>query len=179
MEIAQGSAENIPYPDRYFDAVVAMWVMHYVEDLERSLREMVRVTDPAAPNSRIVLVQGAPENEIIDLMNTVCAPASASNRRPNHQGYLLHKAAKIFTKCGFGDISLHRVDAYCEFLEEDLTIRCEKAAEVVAGLWCLDDANFELMKQALIPRLSFNFKDRPHAIGDQVAVLVAKPGVGK
>ncbi|PLB46582.1 putative 2-heptaprenyl-1,4-naphthoquinone methyltransferase [Aspergillus steynii IBT 23096] len=175
VEIAQGSAENIPYPDAHFDAVVAMWVMHYVQDLEKSLREIVRVTDRSAPNSRIVIVQGAPDNEIIDLMNTVCAPLSASNPLPNHQGYLLHKAAEVFAACEFGNITFHRVDAYCEFTEQDLSDRCEQAAGVIAGLWCLDDSNFNGMKQALIPRLRFHFLDRPHAIGDQVAVLVARP----
>lgn len=177
VEIAQGSAESIPYPDSKFDAVVAMWVMQYVEDLEKSLREMVRVTDRSAPNSRIVVVQGAPENEIVDLMNTVCAPLSGSNPLPNHQGYLLHKAAEVFGACGFDDITFHRVDAYCEFLEKDLSDRCEKAAEVIAGLWCLEDSNFDGMKQALIPKLHIHFMDRPHAIGDQVAVLVARPSV--
>lgn len=175
VEIGKGSAEKIPYSDGFFDAVVAMWVMHYVEDLEGSLRELVRVVNPTDPNACIVIVQGAPDNEIIDLMNTVCAAASASNQLPNHQGYLLHKAFEIFTKCGFGDISFHRVDAYCEFLEKDPSERCETAANVIAGLWCLEDENFDTMKQALIPRIMFNFKDRPHAIGDQVAVLVAKP----
>ncbi|KAH8422504.1 class I SAM-dependent methyltransferase [Aspergillus melleus] len=179
VEIAQGSAENIPYPDGHFDAVVAMWVMHYVEDLEKSLREIVRVTDRSAPFSRIVIVQGAPDNEIIHLMNTVCAPVSASNPLPNHQGYLLHKAAEVFAACGFGNITFHRVDAYCEFKEQELSERCEKAAEVIAGLWCLEDGNFDGMKQALIPRLRFHFLDRPHAIGDQVAVLVARPSEGK
>jgi SAM-dependent methyltransferase len=177
VEIAQGSAESIPYPDSHFDAVVAMWVMQYVEDLEKSLHEIVRVTDRSAKNSRIVIVQGAPENEIVELQNTACAPVSASNPLPNHQGYLLHKAVQVFTECGFEDITFHRVDAYCEFLEEDVSVRCEKAADVVAGLWCLNDERYEDMKQALIPKLRSHFENRPHAIGDQVAVLVAKPRV--
>lgn len=175
IELAQGTAESIPFADSSFDAVVAMWVLHYVDDLEKSLREMARVADQSAPNARLVVVQGAPDNEIIHLMNTVCPPISATNGRPNHQGYLLRTAAEVFAQCGFGDISLHRVDAFCEFREEDLEDRCDKAAEVVAGLWCLDDANFIQMKQALIPRLRFHFLDRQYAVGDQAVVLVAKP----
>lgn len=175
VEISQGSAENIPYADGFFDAVAAMWVLHYVDDLDKSLRELVRVTNSESPYARIVIVQGTPDNEIIDLMNSVCAPISASNKHPNHQGYLLHKAAEVFSELGFSDISFHRVEAYCQFLEEDLSMRCEKAAEVVAGLWCLEDEKFEDMKAALIPRIKFNFQDRPHAIGDQVAILVARP----
>ncbi|KAI9926166.1 hypothetical protein ASPWEDRAFT_115782 [Aspergillus wentii DTO 134E9] len=175
IELAQGTAENIPFPDSTFDAVVAMWVLHYVDDLEKSLHEMARVADRSAPNARLVVVQGAPDNEIIHLMNTVCPPISATNGRPNHQGYLLSTAAEIFTKCGFEDVSVHRVDAFCEFRDEDLEERCDKAAEVVAGLWCLDDAKFDDMKQALVPRLRFHFLDRQYAVGDQAVVLVAKP----
>lgn len=175
IEISQGTAENIPFPDGTFDAVVAMWVLHYVDDLEKSLQEMVRVADRSAPNARLVIVQGAPDNEVIDLMNSVCAPISAENRRPNHQGFLLRAAAEVFTKYGFGDVSLHRVEALCEFRNESLEERCKQAAEVVAGLWCLDDTNFDQMKQALIPRIRFHFLDRQYAIGDQCVVLVAKP----
>lgn len=65
IEIAQGSAENIPYSDNTFDAVVAMWLFHYVIDLEKSLEEMARVADSSAPNARLVIVQGAPDNEVI------------------------------------------------------------------------------------------------------------------
>ena len=176
MTVAQGTAENIPFSDGLFDAVVAMWVMHYMDDLEKSLLEMIRVVDRNAPHARIVIVQGAPENEIIDLMNTVCAPVSASNNLPNHQGYLLNKAKEVLEQNGFAEISFHRVDAYCAFEEEDLATRCERAAEVIAGLWCLHDANFEAMKEALVPQLRRKFEDRPHSIGDQAAVLVARPG---
>lgn len=175
IELVQGTAEDIPFADATFDAVVAMWVLHYVDDLEKSLQEMARVTDRSAPNARLIIVQGAPDNEVIHLMNSICAPISAENNRPNHQGYLLRTAAEVFTKCGFADVSLHRVEAFCEFREEDLEERCNEAAEVVAGLWCLNDANFEQMKHALIPRLRFHFLDRQYAIGDQAVFLVAKP----
>ena len=177
VQIAAGVAEEIPFPDAFFDACVAMWVLHYVSDLERALLEMVRVTDVTDLNARIIIVQGAPENEVIDLMNTFCAPVSDSNRRPNHQGYLLHIAARVFTKCGFGRISFHRVDAYCEFNEESIDIRCKQAAEIIAGLWCLEDKNFNGMKEGLLPHLENSFRERPHAIGDQVAILVARPSI--
>ncbi|KAJ6781035.1 hypothetical protein PWT90_04775 [Aphanocladium album] len=40
VKIRQGSAENIPFEDNRFDAVVALWILRYVDDLEGSLREM-------------------------------------------------------------------------------------------------------------------------------------------
>ncbi|KAJ5923617.1 hypothetical protein N7454_008862 [Penicillium verhagenii] len=128
VEVSVGSAENIPFPDGKFDAVVAMWVMHYVDDLEKSLREMARVADITNPNARLIVVQGAPDNQLVKLLNDVCAPLSAENTRVDHQGYLLHTAAKVFSKHGFGQIETFRVNAFCAFPEEDLEERCQKAA---------------------------------------------------
>ncbi|GFF94995.1 demethylmenaquinone methyltransferase [Aspergillus udagawae] len=175
VTICSGSAEKIPFCDRTFDAAVAMWVLHYVDDLDKSLREIARVVDPSSPNSRIVIVQGAPDNELVNLLNDVCAPLSAQNTAIDHQGYLLSAAATVFAEYGFGDVEVFRVNAYCAFPEEDLTERCQKAAEVLAAFWFRDDSNFVQMKEALIPHLKLHFRDRPYAINDEVAVLVAKP----
>ncbi|KAJ5173696.1 uncharacterized protein N7500_001627 [Penicillium coprophilum] len=175
VEIRAGSAENIPFPDAKFDAVVAMWVLHYVDDLEKSLREMVRVADRSNPNARIIIVQGAPDNQLVNLLNDVCGPLSAENTRVDHQGYLLHVAAKVFAEHGFGKIETSRVNAFCAFPEEDLAERCQKAAEVLAGFWFKEDPNYEQMEKALIPHLELHFRDREHAVGDEVAILVAKP----
>ncbi|KAF2212207.1 hypothetical protein CERZMDRAFT_59124 [Cercospora zeae-maydis SCOH1-5] len=173
VEVAQGSAEKIPYPDAFFDATVAMWVMHYVDDLEQSLREMVRVTDRKAPGSKIVIVQGAPYNEVIGHINDSCMPLAAS-ALPSHQGYLLHRAAEVFKDSGFGNISLHAVNSVCEFPEADLDERCRVAAEIIAGHWGLGEGNFGKMKESLMPQLKVHFAERPHGIGDQAAVLVAR-----
>lgn len=173
--ICSGSAEEIPFRDRTFDAAVAMWILHYVDDLDKSLREIARVVDPSKPGSRIVIVQGAPDNEVVNLLNDICAPLSAQNTAIDHQGYLLNAAATVFAEYGFNDVKVFRVNAYCAFPEEDLTERCQKAAEVLAGFWFRDDPNFVQMKEALIPHLKLHFRDRPHAINDEVAVLVAKP----
>lgn len=167
--------EKLPFSDRTFDAAVAMRVLHYVDDLDKSLEEIARVVDCSRPNARIFIVQGAPDNEIVKLLNDVCAPLSAQNTHIDHQGYLLHKAAKFFERYGFTDIEIFRVDAYCAFPEDDLNVRCQKAAEVLAGLWYRQNPSFEQMKEALLPQLKLHFKDRPHAIGDEVAILVAKP----
>ncbi len=39
-------AESIPYPDRSFDLVVGHAVLHHIPDVERSLREVLRVLRP-------------------------------------------------------------------------------------------------------------------------------------
>ncbi|KAF4170029.1 hypothetical protein CNMCM6936_005174 [Aspergillus lentulus] len=174
VEIRVGSAENIPFPDGNFDAVVAMWVMHYVDDLEASLQEMARVADINNPNARLIVVQGAPDNQVVNLLNDVCVPLSRENTR-DHQGYLLYTAAKVFSERGFGQIETFRVNAFCAFPEKDMMERCTKAAEVLVGLWFKEDPNYAKMTEALIPHLELHFRDREHAIGNEAVILMARP----
>lgn len=39
-------ATELPYPDDQFDAVVAMWMLYHVPDLDRTLAEVRRVLNP-------------------------------------------------------------------------------------------------------------------------------------
>lgn len=45
VRIVQGVAEALPFPDRSFDLVIAVAVLHFT-DLEKAVTEMVRVTRP-------------------------------------------------------------------------------------------------------------------------------------
>jgi hypothetical protein len=149
--------------------------MHYVDDLAKSLQEIARVADITNLNTRLVVAQGAPDNQLVNLLNEYYAPLSAENTRIDHQGYLLHTAAKIFTEHGFRKIETFRVNAFCAFPEEDLEERYQKAADVLVGFWFKEDPNYEQIKTALIPHLKLHCKNRPHAIGDEVAILSARP----
>lgn len=46
LTLTQGGAENLPYRDGYFDAILSIGGFNYFNDPERSLREMARVTRP-------------------------------------------------------------------------------------------------------------------------------------
>ena len=46
LTLALGEAENLPYHDASFDAVLSIGALNYFNDPEGSLREMVRVTRP-------------------------------------------------------------------------------------------------------------------------------------
>ncbi|MEM2960524.1 MAG: methyltransferase domain-containing protein [Candidatus Bathyarchaeia archaeon] len=41
-----GSAEKLPYKDRFFDLVLSKTVLEHVKDVEKSIKEMSRVTKP-------------------------------------------------------------------------------------------------------------------------------------
>jgi len=47
VKFVEGDARNIPYPNDYFDAVVASFVVHVIRrEREKALREMIRVLRP-------------------------------------------------------------------------------------------------------------------------------------
>jgi hypothetical protein len=156
-----------------------MWVLHYVDDLEASLKEMVRVVDPDSPNARIILVQGAPDCQAMNFIDKACTPYitndSTSKAVLNHQGYFLHNAAKVFTANGFGDISLLSLDTSLRITEPDLQSRCKHAAEVLANFWFMGHPRVEEMKGSLVNMLEKHFKKKPFEIGDRSVMLVAKP----
>jgi len=47
LEVRQGSAVDLPYPDATFDVTCSFKVLPHVEAIERALSEMVRVTRPS------------------------------------------------------------------------------------------------------------------------------------
>ncbi|TQV95980.1 methyltransferase [Cordyceps javanica] len=180
VEVYQGTAESLPFEDRKFDAAVAVWILHYVDDVEKSLQEMARVVDPTAPNARIVLIQGAPDNELVSLVNKACAGIVEESMPQgesaiDHQGLLLATAARVLTQHGFGDVQLQRVHVPCKFLEEHQAARSKAAANVLIDLWYQDHPRVEDMKAAILPVLEEHFSDNSMEVGDQAVLLVAKP----
>lgn len=174
VEFAQGTLESLPFPDHQFDAVVTTWSLQYADDLEKSLHEIARVVDPSNPESRIVISQGGPDNKVLNLINRALVSLGRCESL-DHHGYILHNASEALAGHGFADVSVRRVEAYCKFPEQDISERCARAAELLAGLWYKNDPDYEKVKQALVPELEQYFQDSPHSIGFGTAVLVAKP----
>ncbi|EEP78328.1 predicted protein [Uncinocarpus reesii 1704] len=166
---------NLPFADRSFDTAFALLTLDYADDLEKTLQEIARVTDITNPNSRIIVVQSAPESESQKLMSAICTPLSAQDEA-RHQGYILHTGAlDVLPKMGFGDVCARRVRSNLHFREEEIPRQYDRAAELFAGLWYREDPNFEQMKEALMPQLKLMFKDHPNIIRSELVVLLARP----
>ncbi|WP_444960105.1 class I SAM-dependent methyltransferase [Nocardiopsis sp. M1B1] len=174
VDVRPGTAEDIPFPDDSFDAVYSAWVLQYVEDIERAVAEMVRVCDPGDPESKIVLFAAGAGNELMRLVNEVCVPIAEEPY--DHHGYLLTQAARALAARGFGDFSLHRAESSIRFDGEEPAERAATAAAVLTGFWYERHPRAEEIRSALASALTGHFALRPHAIGDQSAVLVARPG---
>lgn len=46
QELKVADAENLPYPDNFFDLVYSWGVIHHSPDMEKCLKEIIRVTKP-------------------------------------------------------------------------------------------------------------------------------------
>ncbi|MFH8470800.1 methyltransferase domain-containing protein [Streptomyces sp. NPDC017991] len=171
IEVLPGHAEALPFPDAAFDAVLACWVLPYADDPDRAVREMARVCERGTPGSRVVLIGGAPDNELVSLLNEVCVPLAGEPH--DHQGHLLADAARTLGESGFPVISLHRTEAALHFPEIDLEQRITIAAATLTDFWYEDHPRAADMREALRPALRRHFARRPHAIGDQGIVLMA------
>ncbi|MFE2183128.1 class I SAM-dependent methyltransferase [Streptomyces asiaticus] len=172
VEVHPGQAEALPFADRSFDAVLTAWVLPYVQDLQQALEEIARVCDDTNPNATIIVVGGAPDNELVRLLNEVCVPMAGE--QPDHQGFLLAEAARVFSNHGFSEFSLLRTEAALHFPELSESDRTTAAAATLVDFWFEGHARAADMRHALESAMHDHFARRPHAVGDQATVLVAR-----
>ncbi|WP_171164261.1 methyltransferase domain-containing protein [Streptomyces sp. I05A-00742] len=173
VTVLPGRAERLPLRDARFDAAVATWVLHYTDDPEAAVAEMARTVDRAHPEARIVLVQGAPDNELVDLWNRTCAPLVGEPR--DHQGHLLTLAARTLAGHGFDDISFTRARVDVVFPEVGAEAKAQAAAEVLAGFWNTGHPRLDRLHEALLPTLRDHFATGTDRFNDDAVMLVARP----
>ncbi|MFI1801694.1 methyltransferase domain-containing protein [Streptomyces sp. NPDC020379] len=173
VTVLPGRAEQLPLADASVDAAVATWMLHYTDDPRAAVAELARVVDTAHPEAKVVLVQGSPDNELIDLWNRCCAPLVG--QRPDHQGHLLTLAAEILAEHGFEDIALHPVAVRVRFPESGPHAKAEAAADALADFWHTGHAQRDQLRAALLAPLTEHFADGADSISDNGVLLVARP----
>ena len=68
-EVYIGYAEDLPFPDNAFDIVISMTAMHNFEDIEKSIREMLRVGKEWFGFSILKRINTQKEENIFKLIN--------------------------------------------------------------------------------------------------------------
>ncbi|MFJ9843518.1 class I SAM-dependent methyltransferase [Kitasatospora sp. NPDC101155] len=173
VRVLPGRAEQLPFPDAEFDAALATWVLHYCDDPDAAVAELARMVDRTGPEAKVVLVQGAPDNELISLWNTTCAELLGEPR--DHQGYLLSRAARILAEQGFADISFTRARVDVVFPEPGAEAKAEAAAQVLAEFWNTGHPRLADLRHALLPALRAHFATGTDRFNDDAVMLVARP----
>ncbi|MCL3992130.1 class I SAM-dependent methyltransferase [Streptomyces lavenduligriseus] len=173
VRVLSGRAEQLPVDDRSFDAAVATWVLHYTDDPEAAVAEMARAVDMSRPEAKVVLVQGAPDNELIGLWNRICAPLTGE--APDHQGYLLSRAAGVLARHGFTDLAFTRAHVDVVFPEDGPEARSQAAASALAAFWNTGHPRLADLREALLPELRAHFATGTDRFTDDAVLLVARP----
>ncbi|KAL3493984.1 S-adenosyl-L-methionine-dependent methyltransferase [Aspergillus germanicus] len=163
------------YPDSSFETVLGTWILDHVSGVTQTVQDIVRITDRSAAQPRIILLQGAPWNEVLRFRNAICTPLAGRSQASSHQGYLLDAAIKTLSRHGFDRATSREVSVACSFLEEDFEERCNRAAQILADLWHSDDPKKGEMRSALVPQLRMHFRSKLHEIGFDMVLLVAEP----
>ncbi|MFI6156269.1 class I SAM-dependent methyltransferase [Kitasatospora sp. NPDC051170] len=173
VTVLPGWAEELPLGDGEFDAAVGAWLLHYTDDPDMAVTEMARTVDASHPEAKVVLVQGAPDNELIALWNRACAPLLGEPE--DHQGYLLGRAVHLLAEHGFAEVSSTRARVDVVFPEEGAEAKARAAAEALAGYWNPGHPRLAALREALLPPLREHFATGTDRIGDDAVVLVARP----
>ncbi|WP_063991999.1 methyltransferase domain-containing protein [Streptomyces sp. Root66D1] len=173
VTVLPGCAEQLPVREGAFDAAVATWVLHYTDDPDAAVAEIARAVDPTHPEAKIILVQGAPDNQLIALWNRTCA--ALTDEPHDHQGALLTRAAHGLARHGFTDIAFTRARVDVVFPEESSEAKAQAAAQVLAEFWNTGHPRLSELRQALLPALRTHFATGTDRFNDDAVLLTARP----
>ncbi|MBY8885370.1 class I SAM-dependent methyltransferase [Streptomyces sp. PTM05] len=173
VTLLPGAADRLPPVDRSFDAVVAAWTLQRTDEPDFAVAEMARVVDPGHPEAKVVLVQDAPDNEIIGLWNGVRAPLTGAPADP--QGQLLLRAAHVLSAHGFDDIAVTRLPIDVVFPEAGPEARARAAARALTALWNVGHPQPVQLHHALLSALRGHFCAGTDRITNDAVMLLARP----
>ncbi|PLN82380.1 S-adenosyl-L-methionine-dependent methyltransferase [Aspergillus taichungensis] len=143
-----GVVESIPtlsqtfcFPAQHFDTAVLYFVLDY-------------------PNATIVIIQDAPENTCVQLLNSRHVGLSTDHPRSIHQGCLLQTGRDMLAQVGHFSDGVRRINN--SFI----------AADPLTLSWYQDDPNRSRMEEALVGDLrSMSGRESGLGLGNQLAVL--------
>ncbi|MFE1557834.1 methyltransferase domain-containing protein [Streptomyces sp. NPDC058734] len=172
VTVHPGRGERLPFPDGAFDAVTASWVLHYTDDPEAAVREMLRVLDRDDPHARVVLVQGTPDNHMVELLNRHCVVPAGE--QVDHQGHLLHLAARQCVEAGLTDISYRRADAALVPDPGAPDRQAAQTARILADFWHAHHPDNPAMRASLEQDLLAHYGAGHQAVDDGAVLLTAR-----
>jgi ubiquinone/menaquinone biosynthesis C-methylase UbiE len=102
----QFDAQDIPYPNETFDAVIANHMLYHVPDRPKAYREVMRVLKP---DGRLFAATNAKDNmrQLADLGRAVGIETVLRTFTPTTDFFTIENAEVELKRC-FGDVSLHR-----------------------------------------------------------------------
>lgn len=155
IDARHGAAEQLPFDDGSYDAVLAQLILHFVSDVDAAMHEMRRV---ARHGATVAACQWASSGgmELIHrfwdaaVVHDPDAPAE-TNLRFGEPGEL----ADLFRRVGLVDVDERALDLRVSYATFDELWTSYLAAVGPAGVYCasLDDAHREAVRRTLFDLL--------------------------
>jgi SAM-dependent methyltransferase len=165
IDVLPGRGEALPVADGAFDAVMATWVLQYTHDPFVAVAEMARACIDRS-GGRVVLVQAAPGNSMVDIYN---AEAKIAGLPRAHHGWLLAGATDILEMRGFS-ITLAGVRSAVKFPEADPGA----AASLLQRLHFAGHPRADAMRAETTPMIAEMFARTPGELSDVGVLLIAR-----
>jgi SAM-dependent methyltransferase len=102
VDIQQASAEQLPFPDRTFDATLAQLVVHFMTDPVQGLREMGRVTQPGGVVGACVWDHAGGRGPLAAFWRAVRELDPAADDESGLPGVRDGDLARLFSQAGLG-----------------------------------------------------------------------------
>ncbi len=139
IDAGRGTAEDLPFPDRAFDATLAQLVVHFMRDPVAGVREMVRVTAPGGVVAACVWDHDGARSPLSTCWSAVSALDPGAVDEAGLPGARAGDLARIFVEAGLDDVTESElsVEAAFETFEEwwePYTFGIGPLGECVAGL---------------------------------------------
>ena len=171
---ANTSLDDLEDPGRCA-TVIATLSLHATEDAGRLLSRLSLLLDRDATESTVILVEPAPFNDTVQLLNEV---AGFFNCVRIHHGVLLNQALMHLRQLGFTEFQTHTVgEEYIDFSSS--TDKVADAAALLRSAFICEDARLEAIEVALRAQVDKYFESQKHLggncqrIGFQRVALVA------
>jgi SAM-dependent methyltransferase len=165
IEVLPGRGEALPVADGAFEAVMSTWVLQYTHDPFVAVAEMARACADRQ-GGRVVLVQAAPGNQLVELYNAEAAIAGLPRA---HHGWLLAGAIDVLEMRGFS-IALAGVRSGIRFPENDPAA----AASLFQRLHFAGHPRAEAMREETTRRIAQMFALTPGEVADDGVLLIAR-----
>lgn len=153
------------------DGVLFSWILQIVPSPEDYLDHALKVISPTG-NARLVVIQAAPDNELVNLMN---ASIQDLNLPVQHHGYLLKSAEAKFRAAGFQTINYIRTQGSINFGSVKADERVATTPSFLSRIWAVDKTVQTQIEERLkkLMKLRFIFKTSGRILAQSV-ILVAE-----
>ncbi|GJJ13862.1 hypothetical protein Clacol_008119 [Clathrus columnatus] len=165
---------ELPSPDVQpgtFDGVLLNWILHLVPFPGDYIDHALKTISPSG-NARIIVIQAAPDNELVNLINEA---SQGLNLPIQHHGSLLHQAEDKCKAAGFQAIRFIRSQGSINFGSIRGDERVEMAASLLSRLYTADESLQGQLEERLQNLLKVHFLFKLSGeITSQTVILVAE-----